>query len=282
MRFFSLDSKIKHGYRAAYLHASILAARATGHPSYDFFRKEVQQDAWRLNRIVVLPEHDIVFLPITKNANSKTIRLLAEVRGIRNPFTSRPNKKFRKTLTAKDISIQRFHRLLNSQNRLSFAIIRNPYNRILSAWANKFRGRPLVPGIVLQKGARELKLYLKLRPTIDKSLPFGPDETLSFDQFLTYVSAIIGKQIDAHVETQSSFLDIPFVPIDHMVRLESYQQDMMRVLDHMKMPAAFAARLSEKVNPSGLGKNDYVFTPEQKKKIEALYAEDIEKFGYQP
>lgn len=256
MRFFSLDSKIKYGYRAAYWHASLLTARASGHPSYDFFRTEVQQDAWRLNRIVVLPEHDIVFLPITKNANSKTRRLLAEVRGVQNPFATSQKKKFRKSLTAKDISIQRFYRLLNSQNRLSFAIVRNPYNRILSAWANKFRGRPLVPGAALQSGARELKLYLKLRPTIDKSLPAGPDETLSFDQFLTYVSAIIGKQVDAHVETQSSFLDIPFVPIDHMVRLESYDQGMMRVLDHMNVPASFAARLSEKVNPSGLGKND--------------------------
>lgn len=282
MRFFSLDSKVKYASRAAYWHASLLTARATGHRSYDFFRTEVQQDAWRLNRIVVLPEHDIVFLPITKNANSKTRRLLAEVRGVQNPFTSKPSKKFRKSLTARDISIQRFYRLLNSQNRLSFAIVRNPYDRILSTWANKFRGRPLVPGLALQSGARELKLYLKLRPSIDKLLPAGPDETLSFDQFLDYVSAIIGKQLDAHVETQSSFLNIPFVPIDHMVRLESYEQDMMCVLDHMKVPESIAARLSEKVNPSGLGKKDYVFTPEQRKKIEALYAEDIEKFGYQP
>jgi hypothetical protein len=282
MRLFSLDSKIKNGYRAAYWRASLLTARATGHPSYDFFQNEVQEDAWRLKRIVVLPEHDIVFLPITKNANSKTRRLLAEIRGVQNPLATNKKKKFRKILTAKDISIQQFHRLLHSQNRLSFAIVRNPYHRILSAWANKFRGRPLVPGFALQSGARELKLYLKLRPSIDASLPAGPDETLNFDQFLDYVSAIIGKQIDPHVETQSSFLDIPFVPNDYMVRLESYEQDMVRVLDHMKAPATIAARLGKKVNPSGLGKKDYVFTPEQRKKIEALYAEDIEKFGYQP
>jgi hypothetical protein len=280
MRLFSFDSKIKHGYRAAYWHASLLGAHVTGHPSYDFFHKQVRQDAWRLNRIAVFPERDIVFLPIAKNANSKTRRLIAEIRGVTNPFTSDPVKKFRKSLTAKDISIQQFYRLLHSQNRLSFAIVRDPYDRIISAWANKFRNRPLVPGLPLQRGAHELKIYLKLRESIDRSLPFGRDRTLSFDEFLIYVEAIIGKQIDPHIETQSSSLNIPFVPIDRMVRLENYELDMLPVLEHMRAPESIAARLTEKVNPSGLAKKDYAITPEQKKKIEALYSEDINRFGY--
>lgn len=280
MRLFSLDSKIKRGYRAAYWQASLLAARASGHPAYDFFNEQIRDRAARLKSVVVFPERDVIFIPVTKNANSKTIRVLGEVRGVQNPFATNPKKKFRKSLRAADISIQQFYRLLHSENRMSFAIVRDPYDRILSAWANKFRDRPLVPGLPLQKGARELKLYLKLRESIDKSLPAGPDATLSFDQFLGYVEAIIGQWIDPHVETQSSFLDIPFVPIDRMVRMENYERDMLPVLEHMKAPDSIAARLSEKVNPSGLGKKDYVITSEQKKKIEALYGEDIDRFGY--
>jgi hypothetical protein len=280
MRLFSLDTKLKRGLRAAYWRGSLLSARVSGHPSYAFFDQQVRQDAWRLGRIAVLPERDIVFLPIPKNANSKTRRVLAEVRGVQNPFTTNPKKKFRKSLTARDISIQQFYRLLHSKNRLSFAIVRDPYDRILSAWWNKFRGRPLVPGLPLQKGARELKVYLGLRESIDPSLPAGPDSELGFDDFLTYVAAIIGKQIDPHIETQTSFLDVPFVPIDHMVRLESYAQDMMPVLAQLKAPDSLAARLGDKVNASGTGKKEFVITPAQKKKIEALYGEDIERFGY--
>jgi hypothetical protein len=280
MRLFSLDTKFKRGYRAAYWRASLLSARLSGHPAYSFFQQQMLDDAWRLGRIAVLPERDIVFLPIPKNANSKTRRMLAEVRGVQNPFTTNPIKKFRKSLTAKDIPIQRFYRLLHAENRLSFAIVRDPYDRVLSAWANKFRGRPLVPGRALRKGAHELELYLSLRESIDPSLPAGPDKELGFDEFLDYVSAIIGKQVDPHIETQSSFLDIPFVPIDRMVRLENYAQEMMPVLEHMKAPQSLAARLAEKVNPSGLDKKSYVITPAQKKKIEALYGEDIDTFGY--
>ncbi len=281
MRFLSLDSRLKRKYRAAYWHASLLTARATGHPSFAFFQSEVQDNLRHLRRVTVLPQRELIFLAIPKNANSKTKRIIAEMRGIRNPFFNSPSRKFRQPLSATDISIHKFYRLVNSPNRFSFAIVRDPYKRIVSAWANKFRGRPLVPGSVLHGRFRELNTYLRLRPSIDKSLPAGPDATLSFDQYLEYVSAIIGKWVDGHIEPQSRFLDIPFVPIDHLVRLESFSKDMLPVLDHMKAPASIAARLDERVNSSGLSENEYAITPAKKKKIEALYGEDIEKYGYQ-
>lgn len=126
MRFLSLETKLKRGCRAAYWHASLLAAQAMGHPSFSFFENQVKPDVWRLDRITVLPECDVIFLPIPKNANSKTKRILSEVRGVKNPFTTSERKKLRTCLSAEDISIQKFHRILNSKNRLSFAIVRDP------------------------------------------------------------------------------------------------------------------------------------------------------------
>jgi len=280
MRLLSLESKVKRGYRAARWQASILTARVTGHPSSDFFKKQVRPDAWRLPGISVFPERDVVFTAIAKNANSKVRRILSEARGVRNPLVFSGSRKFRRCPSARDIPIQEFYRILNSPDRLSFVVVRDPYERIFSAWANKFRGRPLVRRPIFQAQARELNIYLKLRPSIDKSLPAGPDATLGFDDFLNYVSAIIGTWTDAHIEPQSSYLDVPFVPIDHMVRLETFSRDMLPVLDHMKAPKSIAMRLNERVNASGLSKKDYALTPVQKKKIEALYHEDIERFGY--
>lgn len=280
MRFLSLESRLKRRYRAAYQRTSILVARISGHPSFDFFDRKVGRDAWRLGRVTVMTECNVIYLPIPKNANSKTRRILAEVRGVQNPFAKSKKRKFRKPLTAAAISIQEFHRVLNSPGRLSFVVVRDPYRRIVSAWANKFRDRPLISNPVFQRQTPELNVYLRLRESIDRSLPVGADMTLGFDQFLDYVSAIIGKQHDPHIETQSSFLDFPFIPIDHTVRLESYSGDMLPVLEHIKAPSSIAERLHEKVNPSGLANEDYAITPEQAKKIEALYGEDIEKFGY--
>ncbi|HVT55069.1 MAG TPA: sulfotransferase family 2 domain-containing protein [Xanthobacteraceae bacterium] len=280
MRLLSLESRLKRRYRAAYCRSSILLARISGHSSFDFFEREVRGDIGRLRRITVLTERDVIYIPVPKNANSKTRRILSEVRAVRNPFRPFGKRRFRKPLTAADISIRRFYRLLNSPNRLSFAIVRNPYRRTVSAWANKFRGRPLVSNPMFQRQAPELNTYLRLRESIDPSLPVGVDSTLGFDQFLDYVSAIIGKQEDPHIETQSSFLDIPFVPINHLVRLESYCRDMLPVLDHINAPESVAARLGEKSNPSGLTEEGYALTPAQRRKIETLYADDIANFGY--
>ncbi|HWK87626.1 MAG TPA: sulfotransferase family 2 domain-containing protein [Xanthobacteraceae bacterium] len=281
MRFFSIESRLKRRYRAAYQQASILAARATAHPASDFFDKQINTDAWRLRQIVVMSKQNTLYVPIPKNANSKTRRILAEVRGVRNPFVASKSKKFRQVLTAADISIQEFYRILHSPDRFSFAIVRNPYKRIVSAWANKFRGRPLVTGPLFQKQPTELNLYLSLRESIDPSLPAGADATLDFDRFLDYVSAIIGKRYDQHIETQSSFLDFSFMPIDRIIRMENYSKDMLPVLEHIKAPASIAAQLDERVNASGLEKTEYAITPAQKKKIEALYGKDIERFGYE-
>lgn len=280
MRFLNLETKLKHAYRGAAWRLALLRAKASNDPSFRFFEQEVKPQLHRLKRLTVLPEHNVIFLPIEKNANSKTKRILAEIRGVRNPLARSEKKKFRTCLTAAEIPIQEFHRMLQAKDRLIFAVVRNPYERVFSAWANKFRGKPLVGSRPLQKPMPEMDTYLRRRASIDGSLPAGSDRQLSFDEFLTYVAAIKETWADPHVVPQARFLDIPFAPPEHFVRMESFSKDMLPLLERMKAPASVLARLDERVNPSGLGRNEYAITPEQRKKIEELYADDFERFGY--
>jgi hypothetical protein len=279
MRLFDLDAKLKRGYRASRWYSSLLLAQATGHPSFQFYKQQIEPEAWRLERMTVLPERDVVFLPVPKNANSKTNSLLSEVRGLKNHFAG-SNKKFRTCSSASEISIQELHRILNSRNRMIFAIVRDPYERVYSAWANKFRGRPLVPSKAFRKPKPEIDTYLRLRSSIDISLPEGESARIDFDQFLIYVAAIVDSWEDGHVVPQSRFLNVPFAPIDLLIRLESHVEDMKPVMDHIKAPASVVRKLGDKINWSGLAKNEYAVTAEQRKIIERLYREDFEAFGY--
>jgi hypothetical protein len=280
MRLFGIETLLKRAWRTSRFHSSVIFARATGHPSYRFFHEQIEPDVSRLDRVTVLPERDVIFLPVEKNANSKTKRILAEVRGVRNPFSRKDRTKFRTCASAHEIPIQEFYRILHSPNRLVFAIVRDPYERVYSAWVNKFRGKPLVQSPPFQKPTTEINTYLRLRGTIDPSLPAGADAQLSFDQFLTYVEGIIDGWTDPHIVPQSRFLKVPFAPIDRLIRLESYIEGMQPVMQHLKAPPELSARLGEKINATGLGKNDYVITPGQRAIIERLYRDDFEAFGY--
>lgn len=280
MRLFGIETKLKRAWRESVFQSSVLLARATGHPSFQFFQEQIGPDVSRLDRMTVLPERDVIFLPIEKNANSKTKRILAEVRGVRNPFSRRDKTKFRTCASAHEIPIQEFYRILHSPDRLVFAIVRDPYERVYSAWVNKFRGKPLVQSPPLQKPSTEINTYLRLRHSIDPALPSGSDKQLSFNQFLTYVEGIIGGWTDPHIVPQSRFLKVPFAPIDHLIRLESYIEGMQPVMRHLQASPELTARLGEKINATGLGKNDYVITPDQRAIIERLYRDDFEAFGY--
>lgn len=280
MRFFGLETKFKRAVRASVFNGSVLLARASGHPSYRFYREHIEPDVSRLDRMTVLPEHDLIYLPVEKNANSKTKRVLAEVRGVRNPFSRRSKTEFRSCASAHEIPIQELYRILNSPNRLIFAIVRDPYERIYSAWANKFRGRPLVPSKGLQKPIPEIDTYLRLRASIDPSLPAGEKARMTFGEFLVYVEAIIHSWADPHIVPQSRFLNVPFAPIGRLVRLESYVEQMQPIMQHLKASPEITSRLGEKVNATGLTKEQYAITPDQRTIIERLYRDDFEAFGY--
>lgn len=280
MRLFGIETLLKRAWRTYVFHSSVMFARATGHPSYRFYREQVEPDEARLDRMTVLPERDVIFLPVEKNANSKTKRILAEVRGVRNPFSRKDRTQFRTCASAHEIPIQELYRILHSPNRMVFAIVRDPYERVYSAWVNKFRGKPLVQSPPFQKPTTEINTYLRLRGSIDPALPAGPDAKLNFDQFLTYVEAIIDGWTDPHIVPQTRFLNVPFAPIDRLVRMETYVEDMQPVMQHLKASPEIRQKLGVKVNATGLGKDDYALTPEQRSVIERLYRDDFAAFGY--
>jgi hypothetical protein len=105
--------------------------------------------------------------------------------------------------------------------------VRNPYARLVSAWADKFQNKPLIPGDSF------IDQYLTHRSAIDPLLPAGSDCTLSFGEFARFASATANQRVDPHWQLQSDLISMPGVKLDLIGKVESFDKDFACVLDHV-------------------------------------------------
>jgi hypothetical protein len=110
---------------------------------------------------------------------------------------------------------------------LRFSFVRNPYARLVSLWAHQFRNRPLIPGL------SSMNSYLACRERVDPSLPKGADRTISFPDFVTFVTSTAIDRIDAHWTHQTVITDMPGITLDFVGKVETFANDFSRVLDHI-------------------------------------------------
>src|SRR5262249_31182492 len=138
-----------------------------------------------------------------------------------------------------------FYRLAKSTDALRFTFVRNPYARLLSTWSDRFQGRPLI------EGDPSVNAYREYRAAISRSLPDGPDQTLSFPQFVEFATATVEQRIDIHWRLQNDFVAVPGLPLDLIGKVEEFQTDFARVLDYIGVRHEARARyLQLVVNPS--------------------------------
>jgi len=140
----------------------------------------------------------------------------------------------------------------------TFAIIRNPYTRIISAYSE----------------------ILKLRPdggvATTRQLPFFKvsDPIRKFDQFIRDIRE--EGFYDAHIQPQSYY--IADYPVDNLLRFEHLQEDLTKMLHDN----GFSAFNTQNKNVSKLNKNiymDYINTNRTIGSIiQSLYSDDFKLF----
>jgi len=144
----------------------------------------------------------------------------------------------------KQVGPSTFHRLVNDRTALRFSFVRNPYDRLVSAWADKFQNKPLVAGDSI------IETYLKHRKAMDLPLPKSADQTLSFADFVHFASATADRRIDAHWQLQGDILDLPGIGFDFIGKVESFSRDFARVLEHVGADHAMKAAINAHFNKS--------------------------------
>ncbi|KAL5290116.1 hypothetical protein ACFFRR_009843 [Megaselia abdita] len=166
------------------------------------------------------------------------------------------------------------------RDSITFLIARNPYERLLSAYRDKFMFA--VPNSFHDKLGR--KIINKFRKNDERTRPRYP----TFSEFVSWFLEEIrlNNYIDMHLVPATSFCTPCLINIDIIVKFESLNEDQLYLIEK--------ANLSSKIFPewknSGRGSKSTVellqsfydqLTDDQKARLYHYYKYDFEIFDYQ-
>jgi hypothetical protein len=243
--------------------------------AYAFYRRLTAHGYEPDRHIDVLPDHRLVYVCVPKCASSRVKLTLSALLG-RTPVSRwEVNKRKLSGLNGpKHVGLSTFYRVATDPATLRFSFVRNPYARLVSCWADKFRDRPLVPG------QPSIDPYLAWRQRNDPSLPHGADRTLSFPEFVEMATTTASARVDAHWQLQADLLDMPGIALDLVGKMESFASDFRPVLDHVGADDVLRRRALVPFNASQHSRWADYYTDELAAQVYRAYERDFDRFGY--
>ena len=141
----------------------------------------------------------------------------------------------------------------NANNYFTFALVRNPFNRLVSTWHDK----------VVQTETDEKKYY---HPCFHKDFTF----------FVNFVCEHWSNphSAEGHVRSQTYFIPDN---IDFLGRLENFNQDVQHIMQRLGVSNPDIPHLKAWPRPH----YSTYYTAETRALIEHYYREDLDRFGYQ-
>ncbi len=158
---------------------------------------------------------------------------------------------------------------LSSAAYFRFALVRNPYKRIFSAWQSK---------LVLREPP-QVGLYLNC-DFLDCTIENKDDIARAFEAFLDHLASREAPNYwDAHWTPQAILLRPDLISYSKLVQLEHVKELSAALAKHLgpEIPDPFAFRL---MNESLIPYLPEFITVRSEELIRSLYAEDFESFGY--
>jgi hypothetical protein len=184
------------------------------------------------------------------------------------------NRRFSGLMGPKHIGLSNFHRLATDPATLRFAFVRNPYARLVSGWADKFRGKPLVAGDPW------VDKYLAWHAQTSPSHRIGADCTLPFPDFVDFAAATAQARVDYHWHLQADMLDMPGIKLDLTGKVETFERDFERVLDHARASALMRQSFTTPDNESSHDAWSALYTQELADRVYRAYERDFDELQY--
>jgi len=225
--------------------------------------------------IDALVQQKLIYVNVPKCASTSIKMMLSRLVGRTvASFEQLHNRKYSGLQSPFQIGMSAFHRLATDSATLRFSFVRNPYERLVSAWADKFQDRYLVAGDSF------IDKYLAHRKAVDPSLPRGEHRMLTFADFATYATATASLRVDAHWGLQDDILGMPRLALDFIGHVETFARDIERVLDHVRADRLLgqAALMPLRASPH----NSWpLYSPQSlADRVYRAYERDFDRFGY--
>ncbi len=247
-------------------------------------------------RLIVNHEYRFIYCPIHKNASTSMLAALFQLAKGRR----------KKALTdVSDLQIRTYislnHSLSNytyasatdflSSDYFKFTIVRNPWARLVSTYANYFVRLPLEKHTV-SKMAKVVASY-EYGDEADRYL-----DKITFEQFVKYVFAKKDNEINPHCVSQTQYL--AEIGYDYIAKMENLNLNLLHIREKLKLPIELGRKNKTAYSASCDDYDDcYNLTPSQIRNLEGgiplykkfynselvemvrqRYTEDIEKLGY--
>jgi hypothetical protein len=223
----------------------------------------------------VLPRHKLIYVGVPKAASTRVRTTLARIEGRHSrSLKGRRRGKYRGPYGPRSMTVGAFFRLATDPDTFRFSFVRNPYARTVSCWADKFAGKPLIPG------DSYVDCYLAVRKDIDGKLPAGADRTLSFAEFVVFAAATASACHDIHLQTQDDILTTPGIELDLIGRVENFDADFVPVLDHLDASDEIRREATVAVNESCHDDWPDLYSCDLADRIYHAYERDFDRFHY--
>ncbi len=242
----------------------------------EFYRR-LTTNGYEPDQLVnVLPRHKLLYIVVPKAASTRIRTTLAKADG-RRMRTLKPSRwmKYRGPYGPRSMTVGAFFRLATAPDTLRFSFVRNPYARVVSCWADKFAGKPLVAG-----RHPVIDAYLSLRLGIDSRLPAGPGCTLLFSEFVIFAASTAKARHDIHLQAQCDILSMPGIALDLVGKVESFDRDFAPVLDHLGAGDDIQGDAARVLNASHHEDWRAYYTRELADRVYRAYECDFDRFGY--
>jgi hypothetical protein len=225
--------------------------------------------------IDVLPQQRLIYIAVPKCASTTIKSILSTLIGADMASRGRLHRRQYTRLKSPGLlGLSAFHRLATSPATMRFSFVRNPYARLVSAWADKYRNKPLVAGDSF------VNQYLAHCTSINPGFPKGPDQTLTFPQFVELATATADRRIDAHWQLQDDLLNMPGIKLDFIGKVESFRNDFVHVLDHVDPDLALRQAIDLHLNASNHQPWSDYYSDALAERVCRAYERDFDRFGY--
>ncbi len=212
------------------------------------------------SRIEALPDLGLVYVRNPKVATSTLLDWLdwmnsGQLRSAADDF-----RRDNSLPKPRDVGWERVMRMLDGE-AFRFSFVRSPVTRFESAYRSK----------ILQPTPSRAEVLHQL------GRPGDASEEISFDDFLSAAEQQDPLHADIHWRPQHLNLMHPLLVFDHLGRLETFDRDIEVIRESVGLPSPPAR--SRNVS-SGGRPSVYEGRPDLLRRVEELFATDMELYGY--